>query len=83
VYIDTEDIDKTYDFNSENKGFTEKRLGAFTTQSSKDLYYISSKISKANGLLFVSYRDIHSREDAINYLKNNERTLGLIFDTDD
>ena len=79
VYIDVQDIDKTYDFESENKGFSDKRLSAFITQSSKDLYYISSRIAKINGLLKLE--KINSREDAIKFIRKCQ--YNLVFDTDE
>lgn len=83
VSIDFDDVLKAYDFNSENKGFTEKRLSTFITQSSKDLYYISSQISRANGALRFNYKIINSEEEAIQLLKNRVGTYHLIFDTDE
>lgn len=83
VIIDVDDVLKIYDFNSGNKGFTDKRLSAFTTQSSKDLYCISKQISKANGILKLHYKDIHSKEEAIELLKSKKNILHLVFDTDE
>jgi len=81
IQVDTDDVFKAYDFNAENKGFTEKRLGAFVTQSSKDLYQISKQISRVNGLL-KAYRDrIHSKDEAISFIR--EKMPDLIFDTDE
>jgi len=68
VQIDTEDIAKAYDFSADNKGFTEKRLGLFITQSSKDLYHISKQISKVNGLLKANYDKVHNKEEAISFI---------------
>ena len=81
VEIDMDDVLKAYDINT-NPGFTEKRLSTFITQSSKDLYYVSKQISQANGVLKLKRKDIHSREDAINFLKN-ANYLHLVFDTDE
>lgn len=80
VQIDTEDIAKAYDFSADNKGFTEKRLGLFVTQSSKDLYHISKQISKINGLLKANYDKVHNKEEAISFIQNN--ASGLFFSTD-
>lgn len=80
VQIDTEDIAKAYDFSADNKGFTEKRLGLFITQSSKDLYYISKQISRTNGLLKANYDKVHNKEEAISFIQNN--ASGLFFSTD-
>lgn len=81
IQIDVDDVYKAYDFNSENKGFTEKRLGAFLTQSSKDLYYISKQISKTNGLLKAYADRIHSKDEAIAFIR--EKMPDLVFDTDE
>lgn len=71
ITIDSDEIDKLYDFNSENKGFADKRLSLFLTQSSKDLYYISKRIGKINRRL--SQEDsIISREDAIAFIRRTE-----------
>ena len=80
IQIDVDDVYKAYDINSENKGFTEKRLGAFLTQSSKDLYYISKQISKVNGLLKAYADRIHSKDDAVAFIR--EKMPDLVFDTD-
>ena len=80
IQIDSDEIDKTYDFNSENKGFTDKRISLFLTQSSKDLYYISKRISKLNGKLNANRESIHNRNQAIAFLRNEDKDL--IFDDD-
>ena len=82
IQIDVDDIEKMYDFNSDNKGFTEKRLAAFVTQSTKDVYFISKKISKINGLLKFSRDEIHNKQEAIDFIKNCKYSAGLVFDTD-
>lgn len=82
IKLDVDDIDKAYDFESENKGFTNKRLGVFLTQSSKDLYYLSSIISKANRSLERNADGIHSKEEAITHLQSNFKR-SLVFDTDE
>lgn len=82
VYIDTEDIDKTYDFTSGNTGFSEKRLSTFIAQSAKDLYYVSLQIAKINGYLRADSVN-GSMEDAINYIRNSRKcaSRGLVFET--
>lgn len=80
VMIDVEDVYKAYDFSSGNRGFSDKRLGVFLTQSSKDVYHISQRISAINGQLRINREDIHSKEEAIDFIKNNS---DLIFDTDE
>ena len=82
IQIDTEDIAKAYDFESQNKGFTEKRLGLFITQSSRDLYFISKKISEANGKLRANYDKIHSKEEAIAFIRENVQTIQFGTDKD-
>lgn len=81
VQIDVDDVYKAYDFNSENKGFTEKRLGAFVTQSSKDIYYISKQISRVNGLLKAYGDRIYTKDDAFAFIR--EKMPDLVFDTDE
>lgn len=81
VLIDVDEVYKAYDFNSGNRGFTDKRLGIFLTQSSKDLYYISKRISWLNTQLKANCEDIHTREEAIDYIKNINNGE-FIFDTD-
>ena len=80
IQIDVDDVYKAYDFNSDNKGFTEKRLNAFVTQSSKDLYYVSKLISRVNGLLKVNAEKIHNRDEAIAFIR--ESMPELVFDVD-
>ena len=80
IQIDVDDIYKAYDFNSENKGFTDKRISTFVTQSTKDLYYVSKRISSINGLLRSQYKNIHNRDEAVQYIR--EKAKDLIFDTD-
>lgn len=81
VQIDVDDVRKAYDFNSENKGFTEKRLSMFLTQSSKDLYYVSKQISKVNGLLKAYADRIHSKDEAVAFIR--DKVHDLVFDTDE
>lgn len=81
IQIDIDDVFKAYDFNSENKGFTDKRLAMFVTQSSKDLYYVSKQISRINGLLKAYADRIHSKDEAIEFIK--EKMPDLVFDTDE
>lgn len=80
ITINHDEVYKVYDFNSENKGFTQKRLAAFLTQSSGDLYYVSRAISNINGKLKSAADTIHSREDAIEFIRNTNKNL--IFDDD-
>ena len=79
VYIDTSEIDKTYDINSTTNGFTDKRLRLFLTQSSEDAVFISRRISTINGILKHA-ENINSREEAIAFIKN--RAKDFVFDTD-
>lgn len=81
IHIDTDDVYKAYDINSENKGFTDKRLGVFLTQSSKDLYHISRQISRVNGLLKANWEKIHSQDEAVAFIREKAKTL--VFDTDE
>lgn len=81
VEIDVDDVLKAYDVGT-NPGFTDKRLSTIITQSSKDLYCISKQIDQANRVLTLRRKDIHSREDAINIIKN-ANYLHLAFDTDE
>ena len=80
IQINNDEVYKAYDFTSENKGFTDKRLSAFLTQSSKDLYYISKQISKVNAKLRYNADAIHNREEAIAFIRSEYPNL--IFDDD-
>ena len=79
IKIDGDEIDKLYDFNSENKGFSDKRLSLFLTQSSKDLCYISKRIGWLNKQLKNEY-SINNRDDAIAFIRITEPNF--IFDED-
>ena len=81
IHIDQEEVYKMYDFTSQNKGFTDKRLGFFLTQSSKDLYYVSKQISKVNAKLKYNADSIHNREEAVAFIRSEYPSL--IFDDDD
>ena len=83
ISLDVSDIAKSYDFESENKGFTDKRLTSFITQSSRDLYRISNAISKINRQLERKYDEVHNEEEVLNFIKNHKLGKNLVFDTDE
>lgn len=80
IQMDVSDIEKLYDFESENKGFTEKRLDMFISQSTKDLYTISYKINEVNRSLYANANEIHNEQEAIDFIKTKHPQL--VFDTD-